>query len=542
MSLGRIRPLSQLASFYLRTSCRSTHSKAYVTTPIYYVNAVPHIGHLYSSVLADTLTRYYALKGADAYLCTGTDEHGLKIQQAAAKNNVSPVELCNKVSESFKALCKTANVDYTTFMRTTDENHKKAVATLWGELEKNGYIYKGKHEGWYAVSDEAFYASNQVQEVVDEKTGEKYMVAIESGQRVEWTNEENYKFKLSAFQDKLLEWINSNPTAIVPSNRRNEVVSWIQGGLADLSVSRLRSRLDWGIPVPSDHDHTIYVWLDALTNYLTAAGYPWKDPLPNKIWPADIHVVGKDIVRFHAIYWPAFLMAANLPLPKQILAHAHWTMNKQKMSKSKGNVVDPFELMDTYGADAVRYFLVRDGGLADDGDFSESNMVKRYKDLAGQLGNLLSRSTGSALNPDAMVPAAPQGPVDTRDQVLHNKLTQVAGEFEQAFEAREFNKALSAVFDLLSEANKHFTDNEPWVLAKDSNQKERLDQVIYYAIESCRVAGTLLQPVMPIKMNELLSRIGVDEDKRTLKYANTQAIDARPLGPVSSVLFPRLKK
>ncbi|KAF7731198.1 Methionine--tRNA ligase, mitochondrial [Apophysomyces ossiformis] len=498
---------------------------------------VPHIGHLYSTVLADTLRRYYQLKGAEAYLCTGTDEHGLKIQQAAAKNNTEPIVFCNRVSESFKKLCKAANVDYTTFIRTTEERHAKAVHALWGALEKAGYIYKGKHEGWYAVSDEAFYASNQVQEIVDE-AGNKIMVSIESGQRVEWTEEENYKFKLSAFGDRLLEWIEQNPRAVVPLNRKNEVVSWIRSGLEDLSVSRLRSRLDWGIPVPGDNDHTIYVWLDALTNYLTAMGYPWREP--NPVWPADVHVVGKDIVRFHAIYWPAFLMAAGLPLPKQILAHAHWTMGKQKMSKSKGNVADPFEVLEAYGVDPVRYYLVRDGGLADDGDYSEEMIKTRYKkDLAGQLGNLLNRSTAKSLNASEIVPRL-NPRLDPRDKVVHTKITEAAAAFERAFENREFSRGFTVVFDMLSEANKHFTENEPWNLVKEPSNKARLDSVLFYATEACRVAGILLQPVMPSKMDLLLNRLGVPHDKRQLKHAKLWDGEERRLGESAGVLFPKL--
>ncbi|KAI8146892.1 tRNA synthetases class I (M)-domain-containing protein [Fennellomyces sp. T-0311] len=462
------------------------------------------------------------------------------IQQAAAKNNATPIEFCNRVSESFRKLADAANISYTTFIRTTEPRHAKAVAELWTELEKNGYIYKGKHEGWYAVSDEAFYASNQVQEAIDEKTGEKIMVAIESGQRVEWTEEENYKFKLSAFGEPLLKWINDNPTAIVPSNRRNEVTSWIKAGLSDLSVSRLRSRLDWGIPVPNDPSHTIYVWLDALTNYMTVDNYPWTEDVPRKAWPASVHVVGKDIVRFHAIYWPAFLMAAKLPLPKQILAHAHWTMNNQKMSKSRGNVADPFEVMETYGVDPVRFYLVRDGGFADDGDYSETNIVKRYKELAGQLGNLLSRSTGAAINPNGVAPGMPQH-LDARDETLHAKLAALPAFFDESFETREFGKGLSAVFDMLSEANKHFHDNKPWELSKDPSQKDRLNAVLYYAIESCRVAGILLQPVLPSKMDTLLTRLGVPNNKRSLSDAQVQ-LPERPLGENREpVLFPRLK-
>ncbi|KAL1935512.1 hypothetical protein VTP01DRAFT_4652 [Rhizomucor pusillus] len=514
----------------------------YITTPIYYVNAVPHIGHLYSSVIADTLKRYYALKGFDAYLCTGTDEHGLKIQQAAAKANKSPQEFCDLVSESFKKLSNVADVSYTTFMRTTEPRHKKAVAALWKALEEKGYIYKGKHEGWYAVSDEAFYADNQVQEIHDPNTGEKMMVAVESGKKVEWTAEENYKFKLSAFQEPLLKWIEANPDAIVPSNRRNEVISWIKGGLEDLSVSRLRSRLDWGIPVPSDPEHTIYVWLDALTNYMTATGYPWV-PGQKTEWPADVHVVGKDIVRFHAIYWPAFLMAADLPLPKQILAHAHWTMNKTKMSKSLQNVVDPFPFIETFHADPVRYYLLRDGGLADDGDFSMENFEKRYKkELAGQLGNLVARCTGTAINAAGTAPGRLSNSVRPEDSKLHEMLAALPSTFDAAFEQREFHKALEAVFKMLAEANKHFQDNQPWVLAKSGEDNERLNTIIHYAIESCRVAGILLQPVMPTKMDKLLGRLGVPKYQRLLSDASVEQREPRSLQLDSeNVLFPPIK-
>ncbi|SAM05230.1 hypothetical protein [Absidia glauca] len=516
---------------------RLTHNQAYITSPIYYVNAVPHIGHLYSSVIADTLRRFYAMKGYDATLTTGTDEHGLKIQQAAAKNNTTPLQLCDQVSQRFKDLCDKANIDYTTFMRTTEQRHAKAVSHLWNTLLDAGHIYKGQHEGWYAISDEAFYPDNQVHQVTDDQ-GQTMMVSTESGQKVEWTMEENYKFKLSAFERPLLDWIEQNPQAIVPANRKNEVISWIQAGLSDLSISRLRSRLDWGIPVPNDpQNHTIYVWLDALTNYMTAKGYPENDT--NDILPAKVHVVGKDILRFHAVYWPAFLMAANLPLPEQILAHAHWTMNKQKMSKSRGNVADPFLVMDTYGVDTVRYYLMRDGGLADDGDYSEEEIKKRYKkDLAGMFGNLLNRSTGQALNPEGCVPGLTSTAVDPRDQEIHDKLTALPGIFNMHFEDREFNKGFTAIMDTLTEANKHFTDNEPWKL-KDQDQKDRRDTVLYYALETCRVAGILLQPVMPTKMDELLSRLGVPDNQRF--FANTiMAIDSRPLGPSTGILFPRL--
>ncbi|KAG2199540.1 hypothetical protein INT46_001240 [Mucor plumbeus] len=541
LSLCKISKQALYKSNFSLVLQHAKHTKAFVTTPIYYVNAVPHIGHLYSTVLADTIRRNYVLHGKEVIMSTGTDEHGLKIQQAAEKNNMKPIDFCDKVSESFKSLCEAANIGYSSFERTTNKHHIKSVNELWNQLLKNGYLYKGKHEGWYAVSDEAFYANNQVQESVDEKTGEKIMVSIESGQRVEWTSEENYKFKLSAFGDRLLQWIDENPNAIVPNNRKNEVISWINQGLSDLSVSRLRSRLDWGIQVPNDPEHTIYVWLDALTNYLTATGYPWTTSSTLKdFFPPDVQIVGKDIVRFHAIYWPAFLMAAGLPLPKQILAHAHWTMGKQKMSKSRGNVADPFQVMKDYGVDPVRYYLVRDGGLADDGDYSEEMIHTRYKkDLAGQLGNLLNRATAASLLPSGNVPGKNQI-IDPRDQMLHHQINETAENYNKAFEDREFNKAYAYIFDMVSQANKHFAENEPWKMAKQPQDKERLDTVLYYSLEACRVAGILLQPVMPTKMERLLTRLGVSNENRYFKDAIKMNSDERPLGKIEGVLFPRL--
>ncbi|RCI05033.1 methionyl-tRNA synthetase [Rhizopus stolonifer] len=473
-------------------------------------------------------------------MSTGTDEHGLKIQQAAEKSKTEPIDFCNKVSESFKSLCEAANIEYTSFQRTTSKDHIVAVNELWNQLLKNGYIYKGKHEGWYAISDEAFYTANQVHEVIEEKTGEKVMVAIESGQRVEWTSEENYKFKLSLFKENILKWIQENPNVIVPSKRKNEVISYLEGQVPDLSVSRLRSRLHWGIQVPNDSEHTIYVWLDALTNYLTATGYPWaQDTKLKDAFPPDVQVVGKDIIRFHAVYWPAFLMAAGLPLPKQLLVHAHWTMQKQKMSKSKGNVADPFQVLKDYGIDPVRYYLVRNGGIVDDSDYSEDMIKRMYtKDLAGQLGNLFSRATSQSLLPSGKVPL--RKAKNNNDEILHEMLTKVADNFDKAFEEREFTKAFSFIFDMLAEANRYFTRNEPWNLAKKPEEKERLDTVLYYSLEACRVAGILLQPVMPTKMEHLLNDLGVPLQERYIQHARMMADSERLLGERSTVLFPKL--
>lgn len=346
----------------------------YTTTPIFYVNAAPHIGHLHSIVLADVFSRWadWRNKGwseppvdfetaerTKAVLATGTDEHGIKIQKSADLKGTSPEMLCDRFSKEFKDLADAAGAQYTRFIRTTDKDHIEAVNELWNQLEKRGYIYKGTHEGWYAESDETFYSASQV---VPVQEGQKLMKSKETGSLVEWSSEDNYKFKLSEFQQPLLDWLEANPDAILPHSRRDKLIAELKLGLEDLSVSRPRTRLHWGIPVPSDKDHTIYVWLDALTNYLTVAGYPWKGDDTKGCWPSDVQVIGKDIIRFHTIYFPAMLMALDLPLPKHFITHGHWTMNNQKMSKSGQNVVDPFKTMETFGRDELRWFLCRVGG------------------------------------------------------------------------------------------------------------------------------------------------------------------------------------
>ncbi|KAF9418847.1 methionyl-tRNA synthetase [Podila epigama] len=534
----------------------------YITTPIFYVNAVPHVGHLHSAVLADTFKRYHELKGRKALLSTGTDEHGLKasylgtIQEAAEGAGLTPIELCDSVSHEFRKLFDVANVSYTTYIRTTEPRHAEAVKDIWNRLYEKGYIYKGRHEGWYSVSDEAFYPSTQVHTKTDEKTGEKYTIATETGKLVQWTTEENYKFRLSAFSDKLLQWLDENPdgmlnkkhlqhnVSVAPmdvfvqsdieftqmTNALSNVQLWCQrvdimNGLSDLSVSRPRSRLQWGIPIPGDDSHVMYVWMDALTNYLTVTGYPWKDMSEaNKAvsgWPADAHVVGKDILRFHAVYWPAFLMAAGLPLPKQIVAHAHWTQRKTKMSKSIGNVVDPFVAMKTFGTDTIRFYLMNDGGLVDDADYSNELVHERYrKMLAGQLGNLLNRTVSKALNPSMQIPRQPSlENAHGDDKALHFKLNVVAKAVDEAMTAYKTPQAIGAIFDVLAEVNAHFQSSAPWKLVKDPSQKDRLDTVLWYALESTRMAGILLQPFMPTKAAEILDRLNIRPDERTWDHA-----------------------
>ncbi|KAG0050859.1 methionyl-tRNA synthetase [Gryganskiella cystojenkinii] len=543
----------------------STQKPYYITTPIFYVNAgqslnayqpsvaigpVPHVGHLHSAVLADTFKRFHELKGRKAIMSAGTDEHGLKIQQAAAQAGVKEIQLCDTVSQRFRELFDAANISYTTYIRTTEPRHAIAVKELWDQLWARGYIYKGHHEGWYSVSDEAFYASTQVEEKINEKTGAKYHIAIETGKQVEWTTEENYKFKLSAFTDKLTEWLDQNPDAILPSGRHREVQGWLRNGLQDLSISRPKSRLTWGIPIPGDDSHVMYVWMDALTNYLTVTGYPWKKT-GNSEWPADCQIIGKDILRFHAVYWPAFLMAAELDLPKKIVAHAHWTQSKMKMSKSIGNVVDPFTAMKEFGTDTIRFYLMNDGGLVDDADYSSELVAGRYKKmLAGQLGNLVSRSTALTLNPSRLIPATPSlTNVHPEDKALHLKLQTLPQLVDEAMASYKTTAATQAIFDMLAEANAHFSHWEPWKLVKDYTQQDRLEIVLWYAMESSRLAGLMLQPFMPTKAAEILDQLAIQEDERSWDFAKlgrgwktTSSSEKRKLkDEAGAPIFPHLK-
>lgn len=350
-------------------------------------------------VLTDILKRFQELKGRKAILCTGTDEHGMKIQQAASLSNEDPKEFCDRVSETFKQLAARANLSYDHFIRTTDPTHKEAVQHFWQLLQERGYIYEKKHQGWYSVSDETFYPESGIEKRLDPATGRTFMAAQETGKEVEWTAEKNYHFRLSALKEPLLAFYKQNPNFVVPASRMRDIEHWVSDGLEDLSVSRPINRLTWGIRVPDDESQTIYVWLDALVNYITTAGFPsgsFFDGVAG--WPADVHVIGKDIMRFHCIYWPAFLLALDLPLPKQVLTHAHWTLGHAKMAKSTGNVVNPFFAMDRFGVDAMRFYLAHDGGISDDADYANEHIVERYKKcLSGGLGNLLQRVTGTKI-------------------------------------------------------------------------------------------------------------------------------------------------
>ena len=457
-------------------SASSTEKPYYITTPIYYVNAgdygfddhvrgcitdiitEPHVGHLYTSILTDVLKRWHALLGKKSILCTGTDEHGMKIQQAAAKAGQDVRAFCDESYKSFKDLAREAEIDWDHFIRTSEPDHRFAVQHFWLMLRERGWIYASKHEGWYSVSDETFYPEQSVQLALDRATGRKFMASKETGKEVEWTSETNYHFRMSALKDRLLEFYKMNPQFVVPHTRMTAVVKEVEAGLKDLSVSRPVNRLSWGIPVPDDDSQTIYVWLDALINYLTKANYPFQIPGSENTagWPADCHVIGKDIVRFHCIYWPAFLMALDLPLPKQILTHAHWTLGREKMSKSTGVVVNPFFAIKRFGVDCMRYYLTLEGGIKDDAMYDNSFIIDRYKKgLQNGLGNLASRVTRyKGYNVRRAVKNC-QGPIGQLDQGMSSLLVAVPGNVSELMRRLNPGSALAKIMGTIYEVNGH---------------------------------------------------------------------------------------
>ncbi|KAL8739719.1 MAG: hypothetical protein Q9190_007504 [Brigantiaea leucoxantha] len=509
---------------YRRTFSSTTSPKNtkpyYVTSPIFYVNAAPHIGHLYTLVLTDVLKRWHALRGRGAILCTGTDEHGMKVQQAARKEREDVKVFCDRNYQSFSILADRAEIDYDHFIRTSDPDHHFAVQHFWLMLRNKGFIYESKHEGWYSVSDETFYPPSAVHLTLDPSTGRKFMASMETGKEVEWTSENNYHFRMSALQERLLKFYEENPKFVVPASKMKDVVQQVKAGLGDLSISRPVDRLSWGIPVPDDSSQTIYVWLDALINYLTKSNYPFQIPGQEDAagWPADCHVIGKDIVRFHCIYWPAFLMALDLPLPRQILAHAHWTIGHEKMSKSTGNVVNPFFALDRFYADTMRYYLIHDGGIQDDADYDNSYIIKHYKTgLQGKLGNLVGRVVrGKKWD----VRRAVMLHETVNDELAKEHVARLSALPDQVLaHMDDLNPglALKTIMEVISKTNEYITHSAPWYLAGNLRDPHHLDRIIFLCAESIRISGILLQPVMPSKMKELLDLVGVQPGARGYK-------------------------
>ena len=459
----------------------------YITTPIYYPSAKPHMGHAYSSIIADFFARFKRIDGFKVHFLTGTDEHGLKIQRSAEKKNIEPLLFCNEISETFRNLSSKLNLTNTDFIRTTEDRHKKSVQHLWSELEKSGDIYLSKYSGWYSVSDEAYYNEDEIEEI----DGEKF--AKSSKSKVEWIEEESFFFKLSKWQNSLLDYYEKNPDFISPESRKNEVISFVKSGLKDLSVSR--KSFSWGIKVPNNNEHIIYVWLDALTNYISALNYPDKNnDLYKEFWPATIHLIGKDILRFHAIYWPAFLMAANLPLPKKVYGHGWILSDNEKMSKSKGNILDPLEIIDNYGLDPLRYYLIKEVSFGNDGNISQERLEDCINsDLANNYGNLCQRVTSFASkNCDEMIPQDIEFNKDDKN-ILENYEKNLQT-IREKIDNQDINFYINFIVNCLFDANKYFNDQEPW---KKKDDKKRLNTIVYTTLEIVRKITYLLYPIIP---------------------------------------------
>ncbi len=459
----------------------------YITTPIYYPSAKPHMGHAYSSIIADFFARFKRIDGYKVYFLTGTDEHGLKIQRAAEKKGIKPIIFCDEISKTFKDLSKTLNLTNNDFIRTTESRHKKSVQYLWEELKKNDDIYLSKYSGWYSVSDEAFYSDEEIEDLDDKK------IAISSKSFVEWVDEESYFFRLSKWEKPLLDFYEQNPNFISPASRKNEVISFVKSGLKDLSVSR--KSFSWGIKVPNDNEHVIYVWLDALTNYISALNYPDKNnDLYKKFWPASVHLIGKDILRFHAIYWPAFLMAAKITPPKKVYGHGWILSNDEKMSKSKGNILDPLEIIKQYGLDPLRYYLIKEVSFGNDGNISRERLENCINsDLANNFGNLCQRVSAFVIkNLNSKIPEKIK--FENEDIKILDEYSQNLNSLRSEIDNQNINYYIEYIVKRLFEANKYFNDQEPWNKKDDSI---RLNTIIYTTLEIVRKVSYLLYPIIP---------------------------------------------
>ena len=478
----------------------------YITTPIYYPSARPHMGHAYSSIIADFFARFKNIDGHKVHFLTGTDEHGLKVQRAAEKNGQDTQKFCDQISKTFQDLSKTLNLSNTDFIRTTEERHKKSVQHLWNELEKNDDIYLSNYSGWYSVSDEAFYNEDEIEEIDGKK------VAKSSRSSVEWIEEESYFFRLSKWEKPLLEYYKSNPDFIAPESRKNEVISFVKSGLKDLSISR--KTFSWGIPVPNNEKHVIYVWLDALTNYLSALEYPDKDhELFKKFWPASIHLIGKDILRFHAVYWPAFLLAAKIDLPKKIYGHGWILSGEEKMSKSKGNILDPLKIVEKYGLDPLRYYLIKEVSFGNDGNISQERLEDCINsDLANNYGNLCQRVVAFAIkNCKGKVPNEIK--FQNEDFIILNKFKDNLENIRSKIDEQNINFYIDYIVNSLFEANKYFNDQEPW---KKKDNLIRLNTIVYTTLEIVRKISFLLYPIIPESSLKALKIFNISENEINL--------------------------
>ncbi|UYY80204.1 methionine--tRNA ligase [Arthrobacter sp. YA7-1] len=506
----------------------------YITTAITYPNGEPHIGHAYEYIATDAMARFKRLDGYDVMFLTGTDEHGMKIAQAAEKEGITPKQLVDRNAEIYKAAHAALGISYDRFIRTTDADHYAASQAIWKKMEAKGDIYLSKYEGWYSVRDEAYYTED---ETVLKDDGGRY--SRDTDTEVTWTAEESYFFRLSAYQDRLLALYEEQPEFGAPQYRFNEVISFVKQGLQDLSISR--TTFDWGVPVPGNDKHVMYVWVDALTNYLTGVGYPDADSEAfRKFWPADVHIIGKDISRFHAIFWPAFLMSAGLELPKRVMIHGFLTNNGVKMSKSLGNVVAPKDFVDQYGLDQVRFFFLREVPFGADGSYNHEAIVGRMNaDLANNFGNLAQRSLSMvAKNCEGKVPVP--GELSAEDSALLAQTGALLDVARAAFEKQEFSRALEAIWAVLGDTNAYFAEQAPWVLRK--TDVERMNTVLYVTLEVVRIVAILVQPVMPTSAAKLLEVLGQpDGEARQFAAIATPIVPGTEL-PAPAPVFPRYEE
>ncbi len=499
----------------------------FITTPIFYPNGVPHIGHAYTMIATDVLARFQRLDGRDVFFLTGTDEHGQKMQRTAEERGISPIELADENSAVFRRLAAALGCSNDDFIRTTEERHKISVQALWERMKANGDIYLDTYGGWYSVRQEAYFDESET------TVGEDGVRREPLGSPVEWVEEESYYFRLSAYGDKLLAHYDAHPDFIAPNERRNEVTSFVKSGLKDLSVSR--TTFDWGIPVPGDPRHVMYVWVDALTNYITACGYPDTNGAKWRHWPA-LHIIGKDIIRFHAVYWPAFLMSAGVELPSRVYAHGFLYNRGEKMSKSVGNVIDPFALVEDYGLDQVRYFFMREVPFGNDGSYSHDAIVARTNaDLANGLGNLAQRSLSMiAKNCEGLVPS--DAALTADDRALFASADAALETARDAMGQQAIHKALEAVFGLVTQADRYIDTNAPWVLRK--TDPARMGTVLYAVAETVRRIAILAQPFMPASSAKLLDLVAVPSDKRSFAHLGERLIAGTAL-PAPQGVFPR---
>jgi len=503
----------------------------YITTPIYYPSAKPHMGHAYSSIIADFFARFKRIQGYNVFFLTGTDEHGQKIQRAAEKEGIDPKSFCDEISKTFKELSKILNLSNNDFIRTTENRHFKSVENLWNILEKKGEIYLSKYSGWYSVSDEAFYSEDEIESMDNKK------IAKSSGSAVEWIEEESYFFKLSKWQEPLLKFYSENPNFILPETRKNEVISFVKSGLKDLSVSR--KSFSWGIKVPSNKDHVIYVWLDALTNYISALNYPDTDnKLYKNYWPATLHLIGKDILRFHAVYWPAFLLAADIPTPKRVYGHGWILSGEEKMSKSKGNILDPIEIIENYGLDTLRYYLLKEVSFGNDGSISKEKLENCINsDLANNFGNLCQRVLSFAdKNCSSIIP---KHKFTNEDLTILNSMTDL-DKIISFIDSQDINQYMNFIVDRLFASNKYFNDQEPW---KKKDDELRLSTIVYTAIELIRKISILLYPVMPQTTVKVLKTFNVEENQIDfLTIKNNEILKEKDKINKLDILFKKIDK